>query len=124
MNRLLLFAAFSGAIAVAAGAFGAHGVDGQAAEWLKTGAMYQLPHAAAALALMAKGHDGPAEVMLGGAAIFAVTLYAMALGAPRWFGAVTPIGGIVMIGGWLWLAYRASLSRNASTSASDTDLSI
>lgn len=123
MNWLLLFVALSGAMAVGAGAFGAHGVEGQAAEWLKTGATYQLAHAAAALALIAKGHDEPAEIMLGGAAVFAITLYAMALGAPRWFGAVTPIGGVLMIGGWLWLAYRASSSRNASTSASDTDLS-
>lgn len=123
MSRLLLFAALSGAIAVCAGAYGSHGVEGQAAEWLKTGATYQLAHAAAALALTAKRHDGPAEVMLGGAAVFAITLYAMALGSPRWLGAITPIGGVLMIGGWLWLAYRASSSRNASTSASDTDLS-
>jgi uncharacterized membrane protein YgdD (TMEM256/DUF423 family) len=123
MNRLMLFAALSGAMAVAAGAFGAHGVEGQAADWLRTGAAYQLVHAVAGLALMAKRQYGPAEVMLGGAAIFAITLYAMAFGAPRWLGAVTPIGGALMIGGWLWLAYRASLSRNASTSARDTDLS-
>jgi uncharacterized membrane protein YgdD (TMEM256/DUF423 family) len=123
LNRPLLFAALSGALAVGAGAFGAHGVDGQAADWLKTGATYQLVHVAAALALIGKGYDGPAAAMLGGAAIFALTLYAMALGAPRWLGAVTPIGGVLMIGGWLWLAYRASSSRKTSTSASETDLS-
>jgi len=44
-------------------------------------------------------------VCLAGAAIFALTLYAMAMGAPRWLGAVTPIGGVLLIGGWLWAAY-------------------
>jgi uncharacterized membrane protein YgdD (TMEM256/DUF423 family) len=29
----------------------------------------------------------------------------MALGAPRWFGAITPVGGALLIGGWLWLAW-------------------
>ena len=42
MNWIALLAALSGAIAVGAGAFGAHGASGQAAEWLKTGAHYQL----------------------------------------------------------------------------------
>ena len=42
--------------------------------------------------------------MIGGA-IFAVTLYAMALGAPRWLGAVTPIGGTLLIIGWLWAGW-------------------
>ncbi len=45
--------------------------------------------------------------MLGGAAVFAFSLYVMALGAPRWFGAITPLGGLGMIGGWLWLAMTA-----------------
>ncbi|WP_425355889.1 DUF423 domain-containing protein, partial [Psychrobacter proteolyticus] len=39
-----------------------------------------------------------------GIIIFAGSLYAMTLGAPRWFGAITTIGGVLMIGGWLWLA--------------------
>ncbi|MBM3929182.1 MAG: DUF423 domain-containing protein, partial [Sphingomonadales bacterium] len=41
-----------------------------------------------------------------GGAIFALTLYAMAFGAPRWLGAVTPIGGTLLIVGWLWLAWH------------------
>ncbi|MEN9288956.1 MAG: hypothetical protein RL317_579, partial [Pseudomonadota bacterium] len=35
-----------------------------------------------------------------------VTLYAMALGGPRWLGAITPIGGTAMIVGWLWLGWQ------------------
>lgn len=105
---IMLFAALSGAIAVAAGAFGAHGASGDAAEWLKTGAMYQLVHAVAALAVVDRiGAKGPAVLFLAGGAIFAFTLYAMALGAPRWLGAVTPIGGTGLIAGWLWLAWVA-----------------
>ncbi|HYZ47615.1 MAG TPA: DUF423 domain-containing protein, partial [Sphingomonas sp.] len=44
-------------------------------------------------------------MLLGGATLFAATLYAMALGAPRWLGAVTPVGGVLMIAGWLWVAW-------------------
>ena len=100
-----LWAALSAAMAVAAGAFGAHGAAGpQEADWLRTGGMYQLVHAVAALAIMGFAR-GPAILLLVGAVIFAVTLYAMALGAPRWLGAVTPIGGGLMIVGWLWAAW-------------------
>lgn len=104
------FAAISAAAAVAAGAFGAHGAPGQQeAEWLRTGGLYQLLHAVAALAIMGIAR-GPAILLLAGSALFALTLYAMAFGAPRWLGAVTPIGGTLLIGGWLWagwIYYRA-----------------
>jgi len=107
---LAVLAALSGAIAVAAGAFGAHGASGPAVEWLKTGAQYQLIHVVAALAAVRMEARGPAWLFVIGAAIFALTLYAMALGAPRWFGAITPIGGALLIGGWLWLAWSAARS--------------
>lgn len=100
-----IWAALSAAVAIAAGAFGAHGAStAQAAEWLRTGGMYQLVHAVAALAVM---HIAlrPAWLMLVGAAIFAGTLYAMALGAPHWLGAVTPVGGTMLIVSWLWVAW-------------------
>jgi uncharacterized membrane protein YgdD (TMEM256/DUF423 family) len=105
-DRVFRVAALSAAVAIAAGAFGAHGAGEQAKEWLRTGASYQLPHAIAAIAL-ARLDARVSWVLLGGAAIFAFSLYAMALGAPRWFGAITPLGGVVMIAGWLWLAMRA-----------------
>src|SRR3546814_5182336 len=64
------FAAISAAMAVAAGAFGAHGASGpQEAEWLRTGGVYQLVHAVAALAIMGFAR-GPAIMLLAGAAIF------------------------------------------------------
>ncbi|MEG3146976.1 DUF423 domain-containing protein [Sphingomonas sp. RT2P30] len=105
MNLVAILAALSGAMAVAAGAFGAHGASGQAADWLRTGGQYQLIHAAVALLAWKLDARGPAWCFVAGGAIFAGTLYLMALGLPRWLGAVTPIGGAAMIGGWLWLAW-------------------
>lgn len=46
-----------------------------------------------------------------GAAIFSGTLYLMALGLPRWLGAVTPLGGMLMITGWLLLGWSALAAR-------------
>ncbi|OYY66905.1 DUF423 domain-containing protein [Sphingomonas sp. 28-62-11] len=105
MSLLLAFAALSGAIAVAAGAFGAHGASGDAADWLKTGAHYQLAHALAAMVAAQLGGRGPGWLFVAGGAIFAGTLYLMAIGLPRWLGAITPIGGVLLIAGWIWLAW-------------------
>src|SRR3546814_19818691 len=104
-----LWAALSAAVAVAAGAFGAHGAAGpQEAEWLRTGGLYQLIHAVAALAIMGLAR-GPAELLLLGGAMFAMTLYPTALGGPRWVVAVTPIGATPMRAGWRrgpWVLWR------------------
>ena len=108
VNWLILAAALSGALAVAAGAFGAHGAAGQAAEWLKTGGQYQLIHALAALLAYRMEARGAAWLFVVGGAVFAITLYLMAVGLPRWLGAVTPIGGLLLIAGWLWLAWTAA----------------
>lgn len=109
MNWVWLVAGLSGAMAVAAGAFGAHGASGQAAEWLRTGAQYQMVHAVAALAVLRLVEPkGPAVLLLSGGLLFGGTLYLMALGLPRWLGAVTPIGGLLLIAGWLWLACAAA----------------
>lgn len=105
MNWIVALAGLSGAVAVGAGAFGAHGASGEAAEWLKTGGHYQLIHAVAALVALQLGARGPAWLFLAGGAVFGGTLYLMALGCPRWLGAVTPIGGALLITGWLWLAW-------------------
>lgn len=106
MNILGVLAALSGAVAVMAGARGAHGAVGEAAEWLRTGSQYQMVHAVAALVVMGlPGGRGAAWGFVAGAALFAGSLYAMAYGVPAkavWF--VTPLGGLVLICGWLWLA--------------------
>lgn len=102
---LPLLAAISGAMAVAAGAFGAHGATGKPAEWLRTGAEYQMVHAAVALAAIALADARLAAwLFVAGGFVFGGTLFAMALGAPRWLGAVTPLGGAALIAGWLALA--------------------
>lgn len=106
MNMLVVAAGLSGALAVAAGAFAAHGASGSAAEWLRTGGQYQLTHAVASLIAAQLGWRGPGWMFVAGGAAFAGTLYLMALGMPRWLGAVTPFGGLAMIAGWLWLAWR------------------
>lgn len=98
-------AALSAALAIAAGAFGAHATQPPATDWLRTGGLYQLIHAVAAL-VVAPLDRAAARLLVGGAAVFALSLYAMALGAPRVLGAITPIGGLLMIAGWLWLALR------------------
>jgi len=108
VKTITVLAALSGALAVIAGAFGAHGASGQAAEWLRTGGQYQMVHAVAALVALRMGERISPWLFVGGAAIFAGTLYLMALGLPHWLGAVTPIGGVAMIAGWLCMAWSAA----------------
>lgn len=106
--------ALAGLIAVAFGAFGAHALSDGFSDtqigWWETATLYLLVHAALVTALSAAdaARFGAATlVMLLGAALFAATLYAMALGAPRWFGAITPIGGLGMLAGWAMIAWTA-----------------
>ena len=111
MNRLVT-AGFLGAIAIALGAFGAHALKDrlalipEASGWWQTATFYLLTHVVAIGAIAA--HSAwPARLWAAGSAIFAVTLYALALGAPRWLGAITPIGGTLLIAGWVALAWSA-----------------
>jgi uncharacterized membrane protein YgdD (TMEM256/DUF423 family) len=105
---LSVLAALSGALAVIAGAYGVHGATGLPSEWIKTGSHYQLIHAVAALVVMERPLGRFASwCFVAGSALFAGTLYAMALGAPHWLGAVTPFGGMGLIMGWFALAIGA-----------------
>lgn len=111
---IAVWAAIAGFVAVALGAFGAHalgsGFDPKQAGWWETATLYLLVHAALATALSAADttrFGTAALVLLIGAGIFSATLYAMALGAPRWFGAITPIGGLGMLTGWALIAWAA-----------------
>lgn len=107
-----------GFVAVAAGAFGAHALkarlDPEQLAWWDTGARYLALHAPAALAaswIEAQGRTGAraARLLFGvGCVIFAGTLWAMALGGPRWLGAVTPLGGLCLLAGWLRLGWVGS----------------
>lgn len=106
-DPLIITAALLGALGVIGGAFGAHYATGKAAEWLRTAAQYQLPHATVIIGLSQKLRwRRAAWLMIIGSGVFAMTLYLMAMGAPHWLGAITPIGGVMMIAGWLWLAIK------------------
>ena len=107
-------AALGGLASVAIGAFGAHGVaDPQAKAWMDTGATYLMVHSLAVFAAaFVAGQGGRLARLcpmffLGGGVIFCGTLLAMALGAPRILGAVTPVGGLMFLVGWLLLAIAA-----------------
>ena len=104
----MVLAALGGLASVAAGAFGAHGAaDPKAQEWLRTGAQYGMIHCLAVFAAAWLGARTAGVLFLAGAAVFAGTLFAMALGAPRILGAVTPLGGLALMAGWAVLAWAA-----------------
>jgi uncharacterized membrane protein YgdD (TMEM256/DUF423 family) len=110
-------AAVSGFIAVAAGAFAAHGVaDPATKELLRTGSLYELTHALAVLACAALAGAGMPRArfapawFLGGSLLFSGSLYALAFGAPRIVGVVTPLGGVAFLIGWAVLAWAAATS--------------
>ena len=110
----MTFAALSGLLSVAFGAFAAHGLaDPQAKDWMRTGASYQAIHALACFAAAAMMQMGSAGArlapafFLGGSLIFSGSLYAMALGGSRVLGAVTPVGGVLLLIGWGLLTWAA-----------------
>ena len=108
-------AATGGFIAVAVGAFAAHGVDDpRAAELLKTGAAYGFMHTMATFACATIMNIGGRRArlapafFLSGVVLFSGSLYAMALGAPTWLGAITPIGGLLFLAGWAILVWSSA----------------
>lgn len=118
-SRLLAaLAAALGFVAVAAGAFAAHAISD---EWAKailhTGGEYGLVSALAAysaLFLEAQGGRGAriaAWLFVAGGALFSLSLYALALSGVRWLGAITPIGGLGMLGGWAMLGWAGFSAR-------------
>lgn len=133
--QLVAVGAVLGGLGVACGAFGAHGIEGFAAErysdpdllarrlenW-RTGADYHLWHALAVVACGLFGMSAPhrggrrldstavrwAGLTLGaGVFVFSGSLYLLTLTGKTWLGAVTPIGGALFIIGWALLAFAA-----------------
>jgi uncharacterized membrane protein YgdD (TMEM256/DUF423 family) len=107
-------AGLNGAMGVAMGAWAAHGLQARlpdvAVEWVKTGASYQLWHAAALLGLAALAVLRPTRLFAAaglafaiGALLFSGALYLHALADLGWVVALAPIGGMLMIAGWLTL---------------------
>lgn len=114
--RLVAFAALSGALAVALGAFGAHGLeDAVTAERLgtwRTGATYHLAHSVAAVLAGTLSFHLPEAARAGwlfllGVVLFSGSLYALVLTDFGLLGAVAPFGGLAFIAGWAWLAVAA-----------------
>ncbi|MEO6967537.1 MAG: DUF423 domain-containing protein [Rhodanobacteraceae bacterium] len=104
--------AIFGASAVTLGAFGAHALRGtlapDAMQVWHTAVQYQFWHTLAlglAAMLLPRGRSAKAAMIMFtlGIVLFCGSLYALALGAPRWVGAVTPIGGAAFIAGWIAL---------------------
>ncbi len=128
MNHRLPFlaAALFGASGVAAGAFGAHALRpflverGMLDAW-ETGVHYHLLHAVALLGVAGwlRGERGTASLSrapwavwcwCAGIVLFSGSLYLLAVGGPAWLGPVTPVGGVALIAGWLWIGAAAWVS--------------
>jgi len=111
-------AALGGAVAVVLGAFGAHALsaslDERALATWHTAVEYQFWHALALLVIAAMASHrattslrAAAIAFVAGIVLFSGSLYALALGAPRWIGAITPVGGVAFVVGWIALAIHA-----------------
>lgn len=124
MTKLLIIAgALSGAVAVAAGAFGAHAlaarVTPERLQTFETGVRYQMYHTIALFVVAWIAASWPSwqastagVLFLIGIIIFSGSLYVLVLTDTGWLGAITPIGGVAFIGGWLLLAWAAATAIN------------
>ena len=115
---VLTIAALLGAAAVLLGAFGVHALRGSLDEhalaiW-NTAVDYQFWHVLALVGVAAIARDGVSAALrtaaiafVAGIVLFCGSVYLFALGAPRWLGTITPLGGLAFIVGWLALAVHA-----------------
>lgn len=113
-RQILIAGALLAATGVMLGAFGAHALrdwlDPVHLGWWQTAVQYQMWHAVGLVAIGASAlpNAGRAAAALAlGTIIFSGTLYIMALADLRWLGAITPLGGALMILGWLLVAWQA-----------------
>jgi uncharacterized membrane protein YgdD (TMEM256/DUF423 family) len=119
-QRTVALGAFLTGVGVILGAFGAHALKGSLTDYgvdvFKTASFYHLTHGIALLGVTALGSSGViphrlacrvAAIFAAGIAIFSGSLYLLAVTEVRWLGAITPIGGLLMIVGWLLLGFGA-----------------
>ena len=121
-SSFVALGALNAAIAVGAGAFAAHGLrdrlDARALEVFETGARYQMYHAFAiilagiiamsgAASGVTRGAQTAGWIFQAGIVLFSGSLYALALTGIKGLGAVTPLGGLGFLAGWLWLGFTA-----------------
>jgi len=117
----LRISAIVGFLAVALGAFGAHGLhavlekNARLATW-ETAVLYHLTHAVVLfiIATLRPLRAAAFWLMLTGIAIFSGTLYVLALTNVKWLGAITPIGGLCLLAGWLALGFGKPDSKSAT----------
>ena len=115
-GRFFSLGAASALIAIATGAFGAHALkarlDPASLAIFETGARYQMYHALGLIAVAFAASQWPASrtavwagwLFVAGTVLFSGSLYGLALTGVRWLGAVTPLGGLAFMLGWLCLA--------------------
>lgn len=120
--RFFRLGALSAFLAVGAGAFGAHALRARLDPGMllvfETGARYQMYHALGLLAVAWAVAQWPGRLataagwcFVAGTLLFSGSLYAMALTGERALGAITPLGGIAFLAGWLCLALAARRER-------------
>ena len=115
----LITAAISGFLAVALGAFGAHalkeGLSPAAMGIYRTAVQYQMFHTSALLVIGLLALKFPRNralqwsgyLIIAGITLFSGSLYLLSISGIRWLGMITPVGGVLMLGGWLLLAFAA-----------------
>jgi uncharacterized membrane protein YgdD (TMEM256/DUF423 family) len=112
-TRVALLIGVTGASAVLLGAFGAHALrdalDARGTELWHTAVNYHAWHALALAVAAGLGRGRSGRVAMAafvvGIVLFSGSLYALALGAPRWVGIITPFGGLAFVAGWLALGW-------------------
>jgi uncharacterized membrane protein YgdD (TMEM256/DUF423 family) len=119
MERIFLaIGAISAFVAVAAGAFGAHGLKNRLSPDMlavfETGVRYQMYHAFALIVAAWAQTRWPGTLtttsgwfFIAGTVLFSGSLYLLSLSGLRWLGAITPLGGLAFLAGWLCLAWAA-----------------
>ncbi|HZD55762.1 MAG TPA: DUF423 domain-containing protein [Anaerolineales bacterium] len=117
MPVFVLLGGLSGGISVALGAFGAHALQSRLSperlETFETGVRYQMYHALALLATAFGVVHWPGSSLpllagwafVAGTLLFSGSLYLLVLTGKRWWGAITPFGGLAFILGWVLLAF-------------------
>jgi uncharacterized membrane protein YgdD (TMEM256/DUF423 family) len=119
-TRVALLAGSAGASAVVLGAFGAHALQGvldaHSLELWHTAVNYHIWHALALAAAVGLGAGRSRRIAIAaftlGIVLFSGSIYALALGAPRWAGVITPFGGLAFIIGWIALGLSLRWQRD------------
>ena len=125
MKKILFTTGLLGLSGVALGAFGAHALKQSLAErgasgtW-ETAVLYHLLHTVALFVCARSSVEGWHQnrvvcwLWIAGILLFSGSLYILALGGPRWLGPVTPLGGVLLIAGWAWIAWDALRGKAAA----------